>query len=247
MIARGVVLEMPQLPSSDSKGSSMAGTPAPEDPSLSVSLSDKDEKLEKDGALVPGTDEASKSVHDILFELVDSAVPNFSAGLSSPSTSLSLVSRNSLQAVQNTGASVCMYDHGLGALNVKPLKEVDPSQPFIEIRKNREACTSGDTCSTPDQLSFSGVESGFCGRFGYEETWNPPRTGDQVGHGPCSPSPETTSSSPSSKVMQDLWPRYQLQANSETDSTLLMLENSLIILLVVSDFSVHIVFPPLCV
>lgn len=126
-----------------------------------------------DGAPVPGTDEVAKSVHDILFELVDSAVANFSAGISSPSTSLSLDSRNSLLADQNTRSSVCMYDHGLGALNGKPLKEVVPSQPFIEIRKNGEACTSGDTCSTPDQLGFSGVESGFCGRFGYEEAWNP--------------------------------------------------------------------------
>lgn len=163
-----------------------------------------------DGAPVPGTDEVTKSVHDILLELVDSAVANYSAGLSSPSASSSLNPRNSLQADQNTGSSVCMYDHGLGALNGKPLKEVDPSQPFIEIRKNGEACTSGDTCSTPDQLGFSSVESGFCGRFGYEEAWNPPRTGDQVGHGPCSPSPETTSSSPNSKVMQDQWPRYQI-------------------------------------
>jgi hypothetical protein len=46
LLARGVVLEMPQLPSADSKGSSMAGTPIPEDPSLSVSSADKDQKLE---------------------------------------------------------------------------------------------------------------------------------------------------------------------------------------------------------
>lgn len=137
--------------------------------------------------------EVTKSVHDILFELVDSAVTNFSAGFPSPTTSLSLDTRNSFQS---PGASACMYDHGLGSLNGKPLKEVDPSQPFIEIRKNGEACTSGDTCSTPDQLNFSGAEPGFCGRFGYEEAWNPPRSGDHVGNGPCSPSPETSSSSP---------------------------------------------------
>ena len=162
-----------------------------------------------------GTDEVTKSVHDILFELVDSAVTNFSTGYSSSTTSLSLDSRNSFRTDHSPGASACMYDHGLGTLNGKPLKEVNPSQPFIEIRKNGEACTSGDTgtCSTPDQLNFSGVESGFCGRFGYDEAWQPPRSGDQVGNGPCSPSLETSSSSPSSKVMQDQWPRCQLQTN----------------------------------
>jgi hypothetical protein len=203
-----------------------------------------------DGAPVPGTDEVTKSMHDILFELVDAAVTNFSAGLSSPSPSLSLDSRNSLQADQNTGASVCMYDHGLGSLNGKPLKEVDPSQPFIEIRKNGEACTSGDTCSTPDQLSLSGVESGFCGRFGYEEAWNRPRTGDHVGHGPCSPSPETTSSSPSSKVMQDQWPRYQVQSNFldslnfiDGQTCLKFFLLNLVILSIVFDFPVpHSIF-----
>lgn len=46
LIARGVVLEMPQLPISDSKGSSMAGTPAPEDSKLSVSSAETDQKLE---------------------------------------------------------------------------------------------------------------------------------------------------------------------------------------------------------
>jgi hypothetical protein len=166
-----------------------------------------------DGAPVPGMDEVTKSVQDILFELVDSAVKNFSAGCSSPTTSLSLDSRNSFRADQSPGASAYIYDHGLGALNGKSLKEVDPSQPFIEIRKNGEACTSGETCSTPDQSSFSGVESGFCGRFGYEEAWQPPRSGDQGGNGPCSPSLETSSSSPSSKVNQDQWSRCQLQAN----------------------------------
>jgi len=150
---------------------------------------------------VPGMAEVTKSMHDILFELVDSAVTNFSAGFSSPTTSLSLDSRNSFRAEQSPGASsACMYDHGLGSSNGKPLKEVDPSQPFIEIRKNGEACTSGDTCSTPVQLNFSGVEPDFCGRFGYEEAWNPPRSGDQVGNGPCSPSPETTSSSPRCQI-----------------------------------------------
>lgn len=166
-----------------------------------------------EGAPVPGMDGVTSSVHDILFELVDSTVPNFSAGYSSPTTSLSLDSRNSFRADQSPGASACMYDHGLGALNGKPLKEVDPSQPFIEIRKNEEACTSGDTCSTPDQLSFSDVESEFCGRFSYEEAWQPPRSGDQVGNGPCSPSLETSSSSPSSKPNQDQWSRCQFQAN----------------------------------
>lgn len=153
--------------------------------------------VNEDGAPVSGTDEVTKSVHDILFELVDSAVTNFSAQLSSTS----LDSRDDQ-------AAVCMYDHGLGALNGKPLKEVDPSQPFIEMRKNgEEACTSGDTCSAPDQLNYSGVESGFCRRFGYEEeAWNSSGTTN----GPCSPSPEAASSSPSSKVMQDQWLRYQL-------------------------------------
>lgn len=159
-----------------------------------------------DGAPVSETDEATRSVHDILFELVDTAVTNFSARLSS-TTSSSLDSGTSLRDDQ---ASVCMYDHGLGALNGKPLKEVDPSQPFIEMRKNGEACTSGDTCSAPDQSNCSGVESGFCRRFGYEEAWNNP-SGTR---GPCSPSPEAaSSSSPSSKIMQDQWPRYELQPN----------------------------------
>jgi len=43
LIARGVVLEMPQLPSADSNGSSMAGTPALESSIWSVH---QDQKLE---------------------------------------------------------------------------------------------------------------------------------------------------------------------------------------------------------
>uniref|UniRef100_A0A7I4DVJ9 BTB domain-containing protein n=1 Tax=Physcomitrium patens TaxID=3218 RepID=A0A7I4DVJ9_PHYPA len=226
LAARGVVLEMPQMPGTESKGSPIEGNPATEDLVLSVSSADKDQKLEEtpdkvasrltsdgevshvsvEGAQVPTTKEVAKTVHDILFELVDSAVTNFSAGISSPSTSLNLNSCDSAQGNQGLGAPVCMCDHGLEALNGKPLKEVDPSQAFIEIRKDGEACTSGDTCSTPGQLNFSGAESGFCGRFGFEEPWNPPRTGEHVGHDLCSPSPETTSS-PSSKVPQDQWSR----------------------------------------
>lgn len=154
--------------------------------------STSDEEVNREGgAPVSGTDEVTKSVHDMLFELVDSAVTNFPGQFSSTS---------------DDQASVCMYDHGLGALNGRPLKEVDPSEPFIEIRKNgEEACTSGDTCSAPDQLNYSGADSGFCRRFGYaEEAWNP----SSNANGPCSPSPEAASSSPSSKVMQDQWPRY---------------------------------------
>ncbi|KAG0576153.1 hypothetical protein KC19_5G059100 [Ceratodon purpureus] len=229
LTARGVVLEMPQLSGDDSKGPPLAGTPALEDLISSVASvhnDQNDQKLEglddkvasrstsdqvvshvaAEGAPVPGMDEVTKSVHDILFELVDPTVTNFSAGYSSPPASLSLDSRDSFRADQSPGASACMYDHGLGAQNGKPLKEVDPSQPFIEMRKSEEACTSGDTCSTPDPLSFSGVEAGFCGRFGYEEAWQPPRSGDQVGNGPCSLSLETSSSSPSSKANQDQWP-----------------------------------------
>lgn len=156
--------------------------------------STSDEVVNREGgAPVSGTDEVTKNVHDMLFELVDSAVTNFSGQFSSTS---------------DDQASVCMYDHGLGALNGKPLKEVDPSEPFIEIRKNgEEACTSGDTCSAPDQLNYSGADSGFCRRFGYaEEAWNP----SSNANGPCSLSPEAASSSPSSKVMQDQWPRYFL-------------------------------------
>lgn len=42
LIARGVVLEMPQLPTTDSKGFQ---SPTPEDPTLSSSSADKDQKL----------------------------------------------------------------------------------------------------------------------------------------------------------------------------------------------------------
>lgn len=161
-------------------------------------------------APVPGLNEVSKCVHDILFELVDSAGTQFPTGYSSPTTSLSLDSRNSFRAYQSPGGSAYMYDHGLVPLNGKPLKEADPSQPFIETRQNEGACASGDTCSTPDQSSFSGVESRFCRRFGYEEAWQPPRSGDQVGNGPCSPSLETSSSSSTSKIMQDRLSRCQL-------------------------------------
>lgn len=43
LISRGVVLEMPQLPSADSKGSSMTGTPALES---SIWSAHQDQKLE---------------------------------------------------------------------------------------------------------------------------------------------------------------------------------------------------------
>lgn len=152
-------------------------------------------------------------MHDILFELVDSAVTNFSGEISPTTASLGLDSRSSLRADQCVGGvSGCNYDHGLESPSGDALKDVNanPPPPFIEIRKNGEACTSGDTCSTPEQLGFPSGDSAFCSRYGYDEAWRPPRTGDHLGHGACSLSPETTSSSPNSKVLQDQWSRYSL-------------------------------------
>lgn len=47
LVARGVVLEMPKLPSADSKGSPMAATPAAESSILSVPSAHEDQKLEE--------------------------------------------------------------------------------------------------------------------------------------------------------------------------------------------------------
>uniref|UniRef100_A0A7I4F794 BTB domain-containing protein n=1 Tax=Physcomitrium patens TaxID=3218 RepID=A0A7I4F794_PHYPA len=220
LIARGGVLEMPQLSSADSKGFPMTGIPGPENSFLSGSLIHEDQnperldnnvtpRLESDqvmshvaveGAPLSALNEATKS--DVSFECDDSAVTNSSAGLSSPTTSLSLDSRNSVRAVQCSGVSTPTHDHDFETPSGKPLKEVDSPQLFNEMPKNKEASTCGDIRVVPDQLSYSGVESSSCGRLGCEEAWHPLSTGDHVGHSPCLLTSETTSSS-NSKVVQD--------------------------------------------
>lgn len=158
---------------------------------------------------LPGSDEVVKTVQDVLFEIVDLVVAKSFVDLSSSSTSMSLDCRGFLGPDQCPGGVPgCTYEQALGSPGGKPLKEVDPSQHFLEIRKNGEACTSGDTCSTPEQ--FGSADVGFCSRYGYDDAWRPQRTGDQLVHGHCSSSSLTSTSSSNSKLLQDQWSRYYL-------------------------------------
>ncbi|CAM6020629.1 unnamed protein product [Sphagnum balticum] len=135
-----------------------------------------------------------------------SYVVNMSANHSCVSTSKSPESSTIHHLEQGLGGvSRVTYDQVIHPLVGKPLRGVDSSQSIIEIRKNGEACTSEDTCPTPEQVGFEGVELGFCEQFTYEEAWRPPRAGDQLSQGCCSPLSHTSASSTCAKILQDQW------------------------------------------
>jgi hypothetical protein len=152
------------------------------------------------------SDEVIKTMHGILMELMETVVENMSANHSCLSTSKSPEPSTLHHLEQGLGGvSRATYDQVIHPLVGKPLRGVDSSQSIIEIRKNGEACTSEDTCPTPEQVGFEGVELGFCEQFTYEEAWRPPRAGDQ---GCRSPLSHTSASSTCAKILQDQWSRY---------------------------------------
>ncbi|CAM6070853.1 unnamed protein product [Sphagnum tenellum] len=207
LLARGVVLEMPQLSSSLSPNTSAMdsdGTPSP----VLHKSQQAEEILEKSSSRVTLTesDEVIKTMRGILMELMETVVENMSANHSCLSTSKSPEPSTLHHLEQGLGGvSRGTYDQVIHPLVGKPLRGVDSSQSIIEIRKNGEACTSEDTCPTPEQVGFEGVELGFCEQFTYEEAWRPPRAGDQLDQGCRSPLSHTSASSTCAKILQDQW------------------------------------------
>jgi hypothetical protein len=162
-----------------------------------------------DRVTLTDSDEVIKTMHGILMELMETVVENMSANHSCLSTSKSPESSTLHHLEQGLGGvSSVTYDQVIHPLVGKPLRGVDSSQSIIEIRKNGEACTSEDTCPTPEQVGFEGVELGFCEQFTYEEAWCPPRAGDQLSQGCRLPLSHTSASSTCAKILQDQWSRY---------------------------------------